>query len=486
MKYIQAFLLLALINFNLFSSEGLKVLILNFKNNSIENKSDVYNKIIIETLKTDLSKTPVRINAFYFDTVIYPQIKNLSDKEFLLEFYKKDIYGKYYIRNIDDISVENLEKINKIISDAGYVRFIPLYYYEIFPNENIKSENEIINRAYSKKIDLIISGHYIENNNQIKITFKVLDVISERMKIIYSKTGKSTFNTFDLILDSTREFVQKIFDEIKPYPGSINFILKDKKSRLIAEDTKEIFLYLNTGILYSGFGFYNFVNKNIDDFNLKNSKNIYYSSINPLFNMEIFGNYKKNYYGFGFKFVIPFVYMLPNLHMRTELAFAFLFGLKKEFFFNWNFKIFYIGASKFKDDSTQILSVFYLGLGLGFNFKYMPVKYPFFVETGFTIVPPKFNYSNQNKNSGGPSLWNVTTDYISDKNWILPVILNNAIGVFIKNNFGLYLKNSLYFMYISYEKQYDENNETYLKYYGEDFGICFDIEFGMVFKGVFK
>ena len=471
---------------NLFSTDALKVLILPFTNNSFDGKGNIYSTLIQDTIKTDLTKIPKKIKLSEFEKEIIDKIKNQDEKKIILSFYKTDILNKYYILN-DSIDDKKMKIIRRILFSIGYKKFIPILLKDISQKENITDYREIYHLVFIKGIDLIITGHYIEKNEKIRITFKVMDVLTERMKIVFDKTGEAGYEVFDIILSSTRELIKKMNENITSYPDKVNQIIREKQSRIIAGDQKERFIFFNVGIVYSGMGFINQVTEIKHNINIASLKNSYINSVNPLFKFEIYGNYKNNYFGFGFKFLIPFVYFVPNMMMHSDVSLSFIFGYKKEYFFDWSLKVLYMGFQKYGDFEEKQIMMFYLGIGFGFNFRYMPKKHPFFIEAGVTLLPPKIPYTNPENQTNGPVPWNITTGTISEKNWIFPVIFQTGVGYFFNKDFGIYIRNALYFMNISYEEisHYDEY-EKKREYYGEDIGVGFDIEIGVVFKGIFR
>ncbi len=483
MKKIFLLIFLLIFIVRIYSSEVIKVLILPFENYSNNENTGIYSKMIQETIITDLTKLPSKIEKNEFEKEILKKLKNENDRLILLSYFQLDINGKYYIRSLD-LEIEDLKMIESIFTKSKFKKFIPVLVNELDEEKNITDYKDIYKKAFYNGIDLIIHGFYFTNNGKIVITFKILDVITERSKIVFTKSGTGEYKTFDIILDSSRDFIQKMYDNIIPYPENISLRLKEKQNLLIIGEEKERFIIFNIGVLYNGGVFINKKNYNINNVDLQNKYNIYSNSVSPTFNFEIYGNYKKNYYGFGFSFIIPFIYFLPNLHMYSNVSIDFLFGYKKEFFFSWGIKLIYLGFNKYANDGVgKEFDVFYMGIGFSFVFKYLPKKYPFLIEAGICLIPPKFPYISSN-NSPGPVFWNINTGYVNEANWVFPVIFQFGAGYFFKDNMGIYLRTHINFLNVCYEHYIEDESRVVI--YGEDFSIFYDIEFGIIIKGIFK
>lgn len=487
MKKLIIHIIFIFITFSIYSEGIMKVLVLPFVNNSENKGNTVYNKLINDTIVNDLTKVPRKINADEFKTEILEKITDKDIKDTILKYYEPDILTRYYTLN-ENITDVNLEIVKDILDSINYKKFLPVLLDEINIPDDVADYRKIYDKAFSNKIDLIISGFYIEYEGKIRITFKVMDVLTERMKIVYSKTGESGYGIFDVILNSTKEFINKMYEDINAYPPDINRMLREKQSRIIAGDVKETFIFFNVGINYLGTGFYNVVNKDPNKLDLTSTSNRYMNGISPTFKIEIYRNYKNKYFGFGFKFLIPFIYNLKNMQMGSEVKISFLLGLKKQFFFDFSIKMYYMNYSKFfSSEDFRSVSMFYMGFGFGFDFRYMPKRFPFFIEAGLTILPPKGPFGNIGEESNGPTFWSITANTAHEKSWIFPIVFHHGVGYFFDENFGIYLRNNLYFLYVVYDNyEWRENDERVYKYYGEDIAARFDIEVGIAFRGVFK
>jgi len=478
----------------LFSIDNTKVLVLPFKNNS-DKKNNHYSKLIHDTIKNDIVKLPKKIEKSEFEKKVLGTLKKSEDNLVLMSVYEIDLFEKNYIMK-DNYNIDNYERVRNIFYELGFTNiFFPVELKDLSLNENITDYNEIFKTILSKSIDLIISGYYYEDAEKIVITFKVIDVLTDRTKITYINYGESGHNVFDVIIDSTNKFIDKMHKEIIPYTGKMSKFLRDKQSRLIAGEEKEIFLFFNFGIFYNSMSFANIIRVENADFDLGNKRNKYINGFSSIFNFEIYGSYKKNYHGFGISFNIPFVYQLPNLQTTERFTIGYIFGFKKKFFFSFLGGMYFKSFSIFESFNYNRIEVIYLGVLLGFQFKFIPINYPFFIQAGAYFVLPKFNIEGL-KRIDGPSIWDIVTKsnynsypgIVNKNNWILPVMANFGCGYFFNKEIGIYFNTTFYTMYIVYnvyERIYN-SNQGKLSYYGENFSLNFDIEFGVVYKAIFR
>jgi len=243
MKKILFYIIFILLTYNLFSEGSMNVLVVPFENNSANKDDNVYSKLIIETVISDLTRVPRKIKAEEFQKEILSKIENEEIKKTLLSYYEPDILTRYYAldENITDV---NLEIVKDIFESIKYKKFIPM------------------------------------SLNDLNITEKVDD---------YSRI-------FDVILGSTRELVDKMYEDISSYPPDINRILREKQSRIIAGDIKETFLFFNVGLNYLGTGLSSISNNDPEKYDLSSTVNSYMNGISPAFKIEIYRNYKNKYY----------------------------------------------------------------------------------------------------------------------------------------------------------------------------------------------
>ncbi|MBN2547025.1 MAG: hypothetical protein JXB50_14585 [Spirochaetes bacterium] len=478
----------------LFSIENTKVLVLPFKNNG-DKRSNFYSNLILDTIKINIVKLPKKIEKNEFEKNVLGMFKKIEDNQLFLSVYELDLFEKNYIVK-DNYDMENYEKVRNLFFEIGYANlFFPIQLKDLSLNENITDYNEIYKTIINKSIDLIITGFYYEDTEKIVITFKVIDVLTDRTKITYVNYGDSGHDVFDVIIESTNKFIDKMNKEIIPYAKKMNLFLKDKQSRLIAGEQKEIFMFFNFGMLYSSMSFSKIVRVDKADFDLANKRNKYINGFSSIFNFEFYSSYKNNYHGFGINFNIPFIYQLPNLQIIARFTAGYIFGFRKKFFFSFLGGVYFKTFSIFESFSYNRIEVSYFSLLLGFKFKFIPLKYPFFIQAGAYFVLPKFNI-NGIEQIDGPSLWNISTKsnyddssgYVNKNNWILPVMANFGAGCFFNKEIGIYFNTTFYTMYIIYNvfESKNEHDDEKLVYYGENFSLNFDIEIGVVFKTIFR
>lgn len=488
-KSLMSFIFIIL-SLNINSLSNLKILIIPFKNNGTS-ESLIYSKIITDSIKSDLSKLPRSIEKEEFEKEILSKIKLEEDKLLILSSYELDIYGKNYIIKYDP-DISTLQKTKELLSTIGYEDlYNVITAKELGLDEKMTEYNEIIKKLKKGSVDVIITGYYYEKNEKIAITFKVIDVQTGKLKTVHSTYGESSHNVFDVIYESTFQFVEKIRNQTRKEKRNIDILVRTKQSRIISGEIKENFIFFTYGIMFNTTNFVYRKKYETNIIDIASSSNNYNFAFSPIFNFEFYSSLKENYHGIGINSNIPIVYQLPNTQIVSRFTMSYIFGYKKEFFFDFAAGIFFKYYPKFKEDSDERISTTLLSVIAGFTFKYLPKRYPFYIMVGSYFLPPKFNI-NDLRNSNEVSLWNIATRkeekaYVSRFNWITPVILKAGGGLFFNKEIGIYLSSSFYLMHVLYKFYYhDSYDKVGLNTAGNELSINFDIEFGFVFKNIFE
>jgi len=383
--------------------------------------------------------------------------------------------------------------ISTIIQDSikaeisSYTKFSPVFLEEVSAKHNVTDYKEIYKDSFDNKIDLIITGFYFEKDGKVSIMFKVVDVLTDRMKIVYENSGTSGLEILDLVRVSTLELLKKMDSEIVPYPEDISRDLRNKQTDVLSGFEKEYMVLFGVGINYSGLGIIqNETGTDTNDSGYQIASNKYKQSpVNPGIDFEIYGKYKQNYYGFALDLQLPFIFNFSTKLFRTNLFSGFNFGYLKEHIFNWSIGMSITNFEKaYTGDYYQI---FNMNFGLAFNYRYLPQKYPFFVEGGI-IIYPSFLQSllKERGNSNGPKPFYITVNnYYTENSMAIPVSINIGSGYFFNNEFGIFIKNTLYF--ISMDNYFIENNDSSkIHDFGTDFEVGFDFSIGIIYKNIFK
>jgi len=372
---------------------------------------------------------------------------------------------------------------------SNYEKFNPIFLENFTQKKNIKNYKVIYKEALDKKIDLVITGYFIEKNDKISIVFKVIDILTERMKIVYERTGNSGIEILDLVKLSTQELLKKMDVEITPYPEDISKELRSKQLKTLSADDKEFLIVIGMGTTFSSIG--SIETKKGNDSNdsqyQQNSNKFKFSPVNPKIDFEIYGHKNNNYHGFGMILSLPFIYNFSSYLLDTYLSLNYSLGFKKDHFFSWGLSFFVLKyAKEYSYSNYDIMGILF---GLSFNYRFMSQKYPFFVETGFNLYPSflQLLQSQEYQNQGGPKPFHVVVgSYVSKNTILFPLTFNFGTGYFFNKEFGIFIKNTLYF--INVKNYVSSSGNTNIKYFdfGSELAIGSDISFGVIYKNVFK
>jgi len=387
--------------------------------------------------------------------------------------------------------------IKDIISDSikNNLLINPILIIEENKN-NIPINSNAVEYALENDIDFIFSGFYFENDNKIIITYKIIDTFSNKLLFLVEKKGESKSKIFDLLNQTSKEILDDLSKVLKIHNDAEKLILKNKliQEKKIKNNEWIPFLFIKSGINYSGLKIFN----NYSDpslipyFNNNSDKNTYENFISPSLDFEIYGKNDSNFVGFGLNALAPINLNIPNFMQYSRIVMSVNYGFKNDFFFLWGLYANSISFSKYSvnADSRNKVTVNYFGFGLNFSFRYLPEKYPFFVETGLYLQLPSRPILSNNMNP----INSILTDYsmIDNKSWFFPVSFDLGFGVFLNKNVGLFINGYFYFLSVDYNTNlynsnmdigtsYDKNNNL-----GIDFSFGYNIIFGVTVKTIVK
>jgi TolB-like protein len=409
--------------------------------------------------------------------------------------------NNFLILSFDNNSIEN-EKIfiTDIITDSLKKATTAYNEIKLVNSDDYKniSDAEIYNKAVLNKVDFILSGYYFDHENTIMINYKLLDV--HKKLVVYSneKTGESSKKIFDIIDNKNNEIIKDILLKVKFHTKKekIIFDTNYKNEPVKKKEEKwQTFLFFKTGFNYSGLGF---INRNGDEslkknFDISAPKNNYYNFIASSFDFEIYGKNKNIYIGFGFKALLPFMFSLQNFMQYEKITLSIINGFANDFFISFGVYVNSINLTKYPENNNNQnqFNINYFGFGLNFAFRYLPEKYPFFVEAGFSIQPPFKPVISGNNFNPVDSL-TISIDYANNQSWFFPLGLDFSGGYFITKQVGLYLEANFYVLSVDYNSNFKysltkiDMNYNLDKNFGVDLGLGYNIIFGVCFKSLVK
>lgn len=396
---------------------------------------------------------------------------------------------------IAPFSDNSLEKSSKglelLISDSikleigSYEQFKPLSVSSLEEYRPGNSE-QLYRIAFDRKADLILTGSYIESGGEVAITFVVIDVLTNRRKIVEYALGRWEEDLFETVRYSVRRLLEIMSAEISPYARDQSEKMRRKQERLLRGLRRELFFTLELGIIY-----YSRVLSALDrtaglqldasENELVNHDGRYSFSLpSPKFRVEVYGKYKKHLLGAMINLAAPSFSLLN--HNRWGGALDFSLGLRGELFFYWGFS--YFGEYSWR-------GYFHNFLGVNFIFKYQPFKYPFFIEGGVIFIPSFGNFILPQGELPRVTINTVRIlGYTSSKTFLFPLLFNLRGGVFPGKNYGIFWDFEVSFSrYDYYDKArwviIGREDDEYV-YMGSDFIFDFHITCGMVFRTAFN
>ncbi|MBN2546230.1 MAG: hypothetical protein JXB50_10565, partial [Spirochaetes bacterium] len=306
--------------------------------------------------------------------------------------------------------------------------------------------------ALKNNYDIIIKGFYYTENENIKISFTVVDVITDRIKISYSTDGKTGIQIISMINQAADILAKKMETEIEPYAEDIIQIEKRKRIKeLISLDSSFLFTF------ETGFNFRPNISfggsiqneedlKNITTYKDNQSRFNISSNFSPFFYWET--KTKKSFIGFGFNFMIPFYVediLVFSLFINPSIAVS--YGLFKKFYFQWSFDLYFNNIRKFfsdYNDNESDVRINMLFFGTGFNFIYFPMDKIIGFSAGFNIYPPLgsssedlFYDEKKEERLNTVSIGFASNEMTNKESFFFPLTLNLGLFIFPNKKIGI-------------------------------------------------
>lgn len=481
------------------SAERMQVL--NFVNHSAGKKNVYYGEIIYETIVNRINVAPQRVAKESFEGRIQKEALLVGGKRLLDELYSLEEDGYYYLKG--GLSEEErgalTELFARLSSGSGYT-FVAL-------DERLKKEasfEKVKAAAALKRVNYVVSGYYSATDEWLKIVFKVYDVVLGRYIVIYELNESQENSVFDIVNSGVNELFRQLAErreqgvELAP---ELSRRSRVEQSKFVGELHREFMVLFKFGMLYSpiAFGVRDVKNRAVLDIEHIYNKNIHHFA--PTFDVEFYRSVDLHYFGGGCHVETPIFIQTNNFYSNALTRFYFAFAFRKQFFFKWGFDYYFIMYDKYSADKSMRVQAMLMTFGASFDFTYMPRRFPFYVEGGFTIYPSWF-YSDEeiaenvaqrkSDSSGGdgpaPFQLKVGNDVISRANYIIPVAPRLAVGYFTKSGIGFYLSYSMTFLQTRYDdiKSYNTGPTTQFYYLGDETAIVNKITLGIMYRGVIK
>jgi hypothetical protein len=408
--------------------------------------------------------------------------------------------NKLLIINFSNNSINNEnDYIKEIILDSIKEKIFEtgLFEYKYSDNTNDLSITDIYKESLKNNFDYVLSGYYFEKDNKIIINYKFYDLIKNQIFYLKESVYDSNRKILNFIEDNNKEIFDEISKKIKYHSDFEKIVAKNSLSlRYNTFNESRLLLFIKTGIQYSGLGF---INRDYDDsltsnFNNRSGKNTYENFFAPFFNFEIYWKKKSSSYGFGFNAIIPVNLNQPNFMQYIRINLSYNWAVYNDYFFMFGLYFNSISFNKYPEGDwynnwDYQVKVRYYSYGLNFNFRYMPEKYPFYIEAGIGLqLPcrPQLNSEDMLKS------FIIDLNMTKNQSWSFPVSVELGGGYFITKEVGLFLNSYFYVLSIDYNTnlQYSNYNPSFKydkdKNLGVDLGLGYNIIFGMCIKSLVK
>lgn len=476
--------------------------VIGFVNHSAERKNAYYGEIIYETLVNRINVAPQRVAKESFEGEIQKEALLAGGKRLLDELYTLQEDGYYYLKAglTEEERGQLTELFARLSSGSGYT-YVAL-------DERLEDEEsfeKIKAAAALKRVNYIISGYYSATDEWLKIVFKVYDVVLERYIVVYELDESLQNSVFDIVNSGVNELFRRLAvrrEQGVELPPDLSRRSRVEQSKFVGELSREFMVLFKVGVLYSpiAFGVRDVKNRAVLDIEHIYNRNIHHFA--PTFDVEFYRSFDLHYFGGGCHVETPLFIQSNNFYSNALTRFYFIFAFRKQFIFKWGFDYYFIMYDKYNADKTSRMQTLLMTFGASFDFTYMPRRYPFFVEGGFTIYP-SWIYSDEQiaeniaqrtpeggSGGGGPTPFQlkVGNDIISRANYIIPIAPRLAAGYFTKSGIGFYLSYSLALLQTRYDDiRIDNMSSTKGLYYlGDETAIVNKITLGIMYKGVIK
>lgn len=475
--------------------------VLDFVNHSADRKNAYYGEVIYETIVNRINVAPQRVAKESFEGDIQKEALLTGGKRLLDELYLLEDDGYYYLKSglTEEERGALTELFARLSSGSGYT-FVEL-------DERLKKEvafEKVKSAAELKRVRYVVSGYYSATDEWLKIVFKVYDVVLERYIVIYELNETLENSLFDIVNSGVNELFRQLAEKREQgieFSPELSRRARVEQSKFVGELHREFLVLFKFGVLYSpiAFGVRDVKNRGVLDIEHVYNRNIHHFA--PTFDVEFYRSVDLHYFGAGCHVETPLFIQSNNFYSNALTRFYFAFAFRKQFIFKWGFDYYFIMYDKYSADKSMRVQAMLMTFGASFDFTYMPRRFPFYVEGGFTIYP-SWIYSDEeiaesisrrkSDNSGGdgpaPFKLKLGNDMISRANYIFPIAPRLAAGYFTKSGLGFYLSYSMTLLNTRYDDiEVNSSGPTrQFLYLGDETAIVNKITIGIMYRGVIK
>lgn len=473
-----------------------RVMVLDFANHSPGGKNSYYGEIIFETIVNRINVVPQRVDGESFENEILKEAALAGKRKFLEELYLVDEEGFYYLKSgLTEEQREELTALFARLSAGSGHTYVP----RGGDGKVEESLDNVLATAALKRVGYIISGYYSSQGDSLKVVYKIYDMLQSRQVVVYEINESLESTIFDIVNSSVNELFRRL-EEVRlkepHYSPELTRREKVEQSKFIGEPAREFMVLFKLGVQYAPIVFGVRNSNNAAPIDITSVLNRSLNSFAPTFEVEFYRSVELHYFGAGCRVETPVFVQTNNFYSNSLTRVYFAFAFRKQFFFKWGFDYYFLMYDKYSDDKKEQVQTLLMTFGASFDFTFMPRRFPFYVEAGFTIYP-SWIYSDediaannsQTEGGGGPRPFTVVVgrNRISSANYILPFSPRLGVGYFTKSGIGFFLSYSMTYLQTRYDDILFNTSGSDRRYYlGDETAIINKLTLGVMYRGVIK
>jgi hypothetical protein len=350
-------------------------------------------------------------------------------------------------RNDDFIAVAVYDAV---IASLNQVEgFVPREAADNAPD--ISDATELARYAFNKNHDVFIKGYYFIEGSSIAFNFRVVDVLTGRIRVRYDNSGSTGVEIYSLIRESVAVLVEDMTRTIKPYPKDDYAVARRTRAKKLFRQEMELGFLVDAGITFVAAPNIPLVpvsaqyNNNYHRFSFSLAPYIHLAML-----FETAG--KKHYAGFGVSFDFPAFVFANTWYMQSlDFNLSGYFMINKRLLLGWSLAMM-MDVTYLKEVEHKVFA-----LGTGFSMGWSPYNRKHAITGGLLffppVVPPAPITESYTQWNPVPNYFKV--NYISSGEFdlfnysmLIPVKLVVDYHSYPVNRLGINIRNEIWFIYL--------------------------------------